>query len=80
MHNKSCSCVRLYIQTLTTMTELTELTEQPTGLAVRIIETRPVAADSWRLLQAADQSWELWMLDTNVQALVDMGTLCVIVT
>ena len=60
---------------------MTELSEQPTprgGLAVTIIETRPVAADTWRLLQAVDKSWELWMLDTNVQALVDMGTLCVV--
>jgi hypothetical protein len=60
---------------------MTELSEQPSprgGLAVQIIETRPVATDTWRLLQAVDKSWELWMLDTNVQALVDMGTLCVV--
>ena len=58
------------------MTEFTE--PSPRGLAVKVIETRPVAADTWRLLQAADNSWELWMLDTNIQALVETGTLRVI--
>ena len=60
---------------------MTELTEQPSprgGLAVKVIETRPVATDTWCLLQATDSSWELWMLDTNVQALVDSGMLRVI--
>ena len=60
---------------------MTELTEPPSprgGLAVKVVETRPVDTDIWRLLQAADNSWELWMLDTNVQALVEMGTLRVL--
>ena len=57
------------------------MTEQPTprgGLAVRITETRPVDTHTWHLLQADDNSWELWMLATNVQALVDSGTLRVL--
>ena len=59
---------------------MTEFAEQPSprGLAVKVIETRPVAGDTWRLMQAADSSWELWMLDTNIQALVETGMLCVL--
>ena len=61
---------------------MTELIEQPSprvgggcGIAVRIIETRPVDGDTWRLLQAADNSWVLWMLNRNVQALVETDML-----
>ena len=61
---------------------MTELTEQPSprvaggcGIAVRIIETRPVDGDTWRLMQAADSAWELWMLESNVQALVETDML-----
>jgi len=57
------------------MTELAEQHAPRGGMAVRIIESRPVAADTWRLLQAADESWALWMLDHNVQALVHTGAL-----
>jgi len=66
---------------------MTELTEQPSrnqqpnprgGLAVKVIETRPVDAAVWCLLQAADNSWELWMPDANIEALVQVGTLHVL--
>ena len=47
------------------------------ALAVRIVERRPTDNDTWCLLQSVggQDPWELWMLDTNVQALESMQIL-----
>jgi len=62
------------------MVSISEPAPERGALSVRIVERRPTDNDTWCLLQSvsADDPWELWMLDANMEALESLQILLVV--